>query len=167
MEEPGSSNRFALGSGVPSGTSGPSESEMLQKLRKFTEENPWATNFLANPCLVTLRPQGNDGAADTPPAGPMIRDERPVSPLAAPAANLNPSTPERTIEHPSPTIQLPPSTTNVAPTQPPASLTAPVRGSSIQSSERGPENTPSAPGIPCSGRHRPGGKQLEISQFPV
>ena len=158
MEEPASSNRFAPGSGVPSCTSGPSESEMLQKLRKFAPENPWATNFLANPGLVTLRPQGNEGTEDTPPARPMIRDERPVSPPAALAANLNLSTPERTIEHPSPTTQLPPSTTNVAPTQPAASVTPPARGSSIQSSERAPENTPSAPKIRHSGRHHPGGK---------
>jgi len=158
MEEPASSNRFAPRSGVPSGTSGPSESEMLQKLRKFAQENPWATNFLANPGLVALRPQGNDGAKDTPPAGLMIRDECPVSHPAAPAANLDLSTPERTIEHPSPMTQLPPSTTNVALTQPLASVTPPERGSSIQSSERAPENTPSAPGIRRSGRHRPGGK---------
>ena len=157
MEEPASSNRFAPGSGVPSGTSGPSESEMLQKLRKFAQENPWATNFLSNPGLVTLRPQGNDGAEDTPPAGPMIRDERPVSPPAAPAANLDLSTPERTIEQPSHTTQLPPST-NVALTQPPASVTPPARGSSIQSSEHTPENTPSAHELRRSGRRRPGGK---------
>ena len=115
MEEPARSNRFAPGLGVPaSGTSGPSESEMLQKLRKFAQENPWATDFLANPGLVTVRPQGNDGAEDTPPAGPMTRDERPVSPPipAAPVANLEVSTSERTIEHPSTTL-LPPST-NVA-----------------------------------------------------
>jgi len=158
MEEPASSNRFAPGSGVPSGPSGPSKSEVLQKLRKFAQENPWAMNFLSNPGLVTLRPQGNDSAEDTPPAGPMIRDEHPVSPPAAPAANLDLSTPERTIEHPSPMTQLPPSTTNVAPTQPPASVTPPARGSSIQSSDRAPEYTPSAPGIRRSGRHRPGGK---------
>ena len=138
-----------------SGTSGPSKSEMLQKLRKFAQDNPWATNFLSNPGLVTLRPQGNDGAEDTPPAGPMIRDERPVSPPAAPAADLDRSTPERIIEYPSPTTQLPPSTTNVARTQPPAFVTPPARRSSIQSSERGPENTSSAPGIRRSGRHHP------------
>jgi len=126
MEQPASSNRFAPRSGVPSGTSGPSESKMLQKLRKFAQENPLATNFLVNSGLVGLRPQGNDGAEDTPPAGPMIRDERGVSPPAAPAANLALSTPERTIEHPSPRTQLPPSTTNVAPTQPPASVTPPA-----------------------------------------
>jgi len=127
MEEPASSNLFAPGSEVPSGTSGPSASEMLQKLRKFAQENPWATSFLSDPGLVTGRPQGNDGAENSPPAGPIIRDERPVSPPAAPAANLDLSTPERTIEHLSPTTQLPPSTTNVAPTQPPASMTPPAR----------------------------------------
>jgi len=158
MEEPASSNRFALGSGVPSGTSVPSESEMLQKLQKFAQENPGATNFPANPGLITLRPQGNEGAEDTPPARPMIRDERPFSPPAAPAGNLDLSTPERTIEDPSPTTQRPPSTTHVAPTQPPASVTPPARGSSIQSSEHTPENTPSAPGIRRSGIHHPHGK---------
>ena len=40
MEELASSNRFAPGSVVPSGMSGPSESEMLQKLQKFAQENP-------------------------------------------------------------------------------------------------------------------------------
>jgi len=158
MEEPASSNRFAPGLGMPSATSGPSESEMLQKLRKFALENHWATSFLANPGLVTLRPQEKDGAEDTPPAGPMIRDESPVAPPAAPAINLDLSNPERIIEHPSPTTQLPPPTTNVAPTQPPASMSPPARPSSIQSSERAPENTPSAPGIRRSGRDRPGGK---------
>ena len=69
MEEPARSNRFAPASGVRvSGTSGPSESVMLQKLRKSVQENPWATNLLANPGLVAARPQGNDGAKDTPPA---------------------------------------------------------------------------------------------------
>jgi hypothetical protein len=161
IEEPASSNRFAPVSGEPaSGTSGPSKSEMLEKLRKFAQENPWATNFLANPGLVTVRPQGHDGAEDTPPAEPMILNEHPVSPPspAAPAANLDPSTPERTIEHPSPTTQSPPSPTNVAPTQPPASVTPPVRGSSNQSSEHAPEKTPSAPEIRRSGRRRTGGK---------
>ena len=160
MEEPASSNRFLPGLGVPaSGTSGPSESEMLQKLRKFAQENPWATNLLANPGLVAVRPQGNDGAKDTPPPGPMTRDEHPFSPPspAAPAANLDFSTPERTVEHPSHTTQLPPSN-NVAPTQPRASVTPPARGSSIQSSEHSPENTPSETELRRSGRRRPGGK---------
>ena len=124
MEEPARSNPFAPASGVPvSGTSGPSESEMLQKLRKFAQENPWATNLLANPGLVAARPQGNDGAEDTPPAGPMIRDEHALSPPspAAPVANLDLSTPKRRIEHSSPLRQLPTSTTKVAPTQPLAS----------------------------------------------
>ena len=55
-----------------SGTSGPSESEILQKLPKSAKQNSWATNFLANPRLVAARPQGNDSTDDTPPAGPMI-----------------------------------------------------------------------------------------------
>jgi len=160
MEQPARSNRFAPASEVPvSGTSGPSESQMLQKLRKFAQENPWATNLLANPGLVAARPQGNDGAEDTPPAGPMIRDEHALSPPSptAPVANLDLSTPQRTIEQPSHTTQLPPST-NVALTQPPASVTPPARGSSIQSSEHTPENTPSAHELRRSGRRRPGGK---------
>jgi len=75
MEEPTSCNRYPPALGVPPRTSGPSESEILQKLLNLASENPWATNFLANPGLVTLRPQGNVGTEDTPPAGPMIRDE--------------------------------------------------------------------------------------------
>ena len=160
MEEPARSNRFAPASGVPvSGTSGHSESEMLQKLLKFAQENPWATNLLANPELVAARPQGNDRAEDTPPAGPMICDKHGFSPPspAAPVANLDLSTPERTIEHPSHTTQLPPST-NVALTQPPASVTPLARGSSIHSSEHTPENTLSAHELRRSGRRRPGGK---------
>jgi len=146
MDEPARSNRFAPVSGVPvAGTSGPSEPKMLQKLRKFAQENPWEMNLLVNPGLVAARPQGNDRAKDTPPAGPMIRDEHALSPpcRAVPVANLNLSTPEGTIGHPSHATQLPPFT-NVALTQPPASMTPPARGSSFQSSEHTPENTPSA-----------------------
>ena len=114
MEEPARSNRFVRVSGVEaSGTSGPSESEMLQKLPEFGQVNPWATKFMANPSLVAVRPQGHDGTEDTPPAGPMNGDEYPVSPPAVPLANLDVSTPERSIPDPSPS-QLPPSTTNVA-----------------------------------------------------
>jgi len=69
------SNRLAREFGVPSGTSESSESEMPQKWLKFAPENPCATNSLANPGLVTLRPHGNDGAEDTQPASSMIRDE--------------------------------------------------------------------------------------------
>ena len=160
MEEPARGTRFAPASGVPaSGTSGTSKSEMLQKPRIFAQENPWATNLLANPGLVAIRPQGNNGGEDTPPAGPMIRDKHVFSPLspAAPVANLDLSTPERTIEHPSHMTQLPPST-NVALTQPPASGTPPAHGSSIQRSEHAPENTPSAHELRRSGRPSPGGK---------
>ena len=135
MQEPARSNRFVPASAVPvSGTSGPSKSEMLQKLWQFAQENPSATNLLANPGLVAARPQGNDGAEDTLPAGPIIRDEHPLSPLspAAPVANLDLSTPARTIEHPSQTTQLPLST-NVALTQPPASGDTP--GTRIFNSE--------------------------------
>ena len=111
------------------------------------------------PGLVAARPQGNDRAEDTPPAGPMIRDEHAMSPPspAAPVANLDLSTPAKTIEQPSHTTQLPPST-NVALTQPPASVTPPAPGSSIQSSEHTPENTPSAHELRRSGRRRPRGK---------
>jgi len=107
---------------------------MLQKLRKLAQENPGATNLPANCGLVAARPQGNDGAEDTPAAGPMIGDEHTFSPPspAAPVANLDLSTPDRTIEHHSDRTQLPPST-NVALTQPPASVTPSARGSSIQS----------------------------------
>jgi len=158
MEEPARSHQFARVSGVEaSGTSGPSESEMLQKLQEFAQVNPWATKFMANPRLVAVRLQGYDGAEDTPPAGPMNGDEHPVSPPAAPVANLDVSTPERSIPDPSPS-QLPPSTTNVATTQPPASVTPQPRGSSTLSPERGQENPPSTPERRRSGRCRPGGK---------
>jgi len=158
MEEPARSNRFAQRSGVEaSGTSGPSESEMLQKLREFAQVNPWATKFMANPRLVAVRPQGQDGAEDTPPAGPMNGDEHPVSPPAPQVANLDVSTPERSIPDPSPS-PLPPSTTNVATTQPPASVTPLARGSSTLSPECGQENPPSIPERRLSGRRRPGGK---------
>jgi len=135
----------------------------VQNLLKSTKEHPWATNFLAHAGLVTLRPQGNQGAENTPPAGPMIRDQCPVSPPAVPVANLDLRTPEGTIKHPFPTTQLPPCATNVAPAQLPASLTPPARGSSIKGSKNHPANTQSTPGIPSPGRHWSGGKQLQIS----
>jgi len=140
-----------------SGTSGPSESEMLQKLWEFAQMNPWATKFMANPRLVAGRPQGHDCAEDTPPAGRMNGDEHPVLPPAAPVANLDVSTPERSIPDPS-RSQLPPSTTNVATTQPPASVTPLARGSSTLSPERAQENPPSTPERRHSGRLRLGGK---------
>jgi len=118
MEEPARSNRFGQVSEVEaSRTSGPSESEMLQNLPDFAQVNPWATKFMATLRLVALRPQGHDGAEDTPPAGPMNRDKHAVSPPAVPLANLDVSTPERSIPDPSPS-QPPPSTPNVATTQP-------------------------------------------------
>jgi len=158
MEMPARSNRFARLSGVEaSGTSGPSESEMLQKLRESAQVNPRATKFMANPRLVAVRPQGHVGAEDTPPGGPMHGDEHPVSPPAAPVANLDVSTPESSIPDPSPS-QLPPSTTNVATTQPPASVTPKARGSSTLSPGRTQENPPSTPERCRSGRHRPCGK---------
>ena len=99
---------------------------------------------MANPRLVAVKPQGHDRAEDTPPAGPMNGDEHPVSPPAAPVGNLDVSTPERSIPDPSP-YQLPPSTTNVATTQPPASVTPQARGSSTLSPERAQENPPFTP----------------------
>jgi len=158
MEELARSNRFARVAGVEaSGTSGPSESEMLQKLWEFAQVNPWAIKFIANPRLIAVRPQGHNGAEDTPPAGPMNGDKHPVSPPPAPVANLDVSTPERSIPDPSPS-QLLPSTTNVATTQPPASVTPQAHGSSTLSPERAQENPASTPESPRSGRRRPGGK---------
>jgi len=158
MEEPARSNQFARVSGVEaSGTSGSSESMMLQKLCEFAQVNPWATKFMANPRLVAVSPQGHDGAKDTPPAGPMNGEEHPVSPLAAPVTNLDVSTPETSIPDPSPS-QLPPSTTNVATTQPPASVTPQARGSSTLSREGTQENPPSTPERRRARRRRPGGK---------
>ena len=123
-------------SGVPSSRpSGPSESEMLRKLREFAQENPLANRLLPNPELVAERLQGYDGAEDTPPATHINSDEHSVSAPSASAAGRHLSTPERTIEHPSPITDLPPSTVNVAPTQPPASVTPPARRSSVQNSE--------------------------------
>jgi len=105
-----------------SGTPGLSPSAMLPKLRQFAKVNLWATKLVANPRLVAVRPQGHDGAEDTLAAEPMIGNEYPISPLAAAVANHNVSTPERMFSDPSP-FQLPPSTTNVTTTQPPASVT--------------------------------------------
>jgi len=163
MEQPARSNRFERASGVEAcGTSGPSESEMFQRLPEFAQVNPWATKFMANPKLVAVRPQGHDGPEVTPPAGPMNGDEHPVSTPTAPVANLDVSTPERTIPDPSPS-QLPPSTTNVATTQPPVSVTPQARGSSTLSPEHGQENPPSTTERRRSGRRRSGGKYFQIS----
>jgi len=123
-------------SGVPSsGPSGPSESEMLRQLCEFAQENPWANRLLANPELVAERLQGYDGAEDTPPATHINRDEHSVSAPPGSAAGRHLSTPERTIEHSSPTTDLPPSTANVAPTQAPACVTPPAHRSSFHSSD--------------------------------
>jgi len=160
MQEPARSNRFAPASGIhASGTSGPSEFEMLQKLRIFVQENPWATNLLANPELIDARPQGNDRAEVTPPAGPMIHDEHAFSPLspAALVANHDLAAPERMIQHPSHTTQVLPSTNEVL-IQPLASMIAPAHGSSIQSLEHTPDITPSAHELRRSGKRRPDGK---------
>ena len=158
MEEPARSNLVARVSVVEaSGTSGPSESEMLQKLLEFAQVNPWATTFMANPRLLAVRPQGYDGAEDTAIARPMNGDEHPVSPPAAQVAKLDVPTPQRSIPDPSPS-QLPPSTTNVATTQPLASMTPQARGSSTLSPEGVQEHPPSTPERRRSGRRRPGGK---------
>jgi len=157
MEEPACSQPLAPVLGVRSSRpSGPSEAEMLRKLRKSAQENPWANRLLANPELVAETLQGYDGAEDTPPAtGTHInRYEHSVSAPPASAAGHHLWTPERTIEHPSPTTDLPPSTANVAPTQPPASVTPPARRSSVQSSEHAAENSPSVAELRGSGRRR-------------
>jgi len=159
VEEPARSQQSAPVSGVPSShPSGPSESEMLCKLREFAQENPWANRLLANPELVAERLQGYDGAEGTPPATHINRDEHSVSAPPASAAGRHLSTLERTIEHASPTTDLPPSTANVAPTQPPASVTPPACRTSVQSSEHASENSLSVPEIRRSGRRRSGRK---------
>jgi len=159
MEEPARSQPFAPVSGVLSSRpSGPSESEILRKLREFAQENPWGNRLLANPELAAGRLQGYDGVEDTSPATHINRDKHSVSAPSASAAGRHLSTPERTIEHPSPTTDLPPSTANVAPTQPPASVTPPPRRSSVQSCEHASENSPSVPEIRRSGRPRSGRK---------
>jgi len=127
---------------------------MLRKLRGFAAENPWANTLLANPDLVAERLEGHDGAEDTPPATHINRDKHSVSAPPASAAGRHLSTRERTIEHLSPTTDLPPSTANVAPTQPPASVTPPARRSLVQSSEHTSENSLSVREIRRSGRRR-------------
>jgi len=131
---------------------------MLRKLGEFAQEKPWAKRLLANPELVAERLQGYDGAEDTPPATHINRDEHSASAPPASAAGQHLSTPEGTIEHPSPTTDLPPSTDNVAPTRPPASVTPPARRSSVQSSEHASEISPSVPEIRRSGSRRAGRK---------
>jgi len=155
MEEPARSQPLAPVSGVPSSrASGPSECEILRKLREFAQENPWANRLLANPELIAERLQGYDSAEDTPPVTHINRNEHSVSAPPASAAGRHLSTPERTIEHPSPTTDLPPSTANVAPAQPPASVTPPARRSSVQSSEHASKSSLSVPEIRRSGRRR-------------
>jgi len=159
MEEPARSQPLAPGSGVPSSPpSGPYESDWLGKLCEFSQENPWENQLLVNPQLVAARLQGYDGAEDTPPATHINLDKHSVSAPPASAAGLHLSTRERTIEQPSPTTDLPPSSANVAPTQPPASVTPPARRSSVQSSEHTSDNSPSIPEIRRSGRRRSGRK---------
>jgi len=83
---------------------------------------------MANPKLVAVKPQGHDGTKDTSAAGLINGDQHPVSHLAAPVANLNVTAPERTIPDPS-LSQLAPIPTNVAITQPRASVTPQTRRS--------------------------------------
>jgi len=153
------SQRLAPVSGVPySCPSGLSDSVMLLKLHEFAQENPWANRLLANPQLVVERLQGYDGAGDTPPATHINRDEHSVSAPPASAASRHLVTPESTIEHPSPATDLSPSTANVSPTQPPASITLPAHRSSFQSSEQASENSLSIPKIRHSRRRHSGQK---------
>jgi len=84
---------------------------MLCKLREFAQENPCANRLLANPELVAERLQSYDGAEDTPPATHINRNEHSGSAPPASAAGRHLSTVERTREHPSPTTDLPPSST--------------------------------------------------------
>jgi len=126
-----------------SGTSGPSQSEILQKLAEFPQVNPWATTLIAKHRLVAVRPRGHAGAEDTPPAGPINGDKSSVSPPAAPVAHLHFTTPARSIPDPSPS-QQPISTTNVATTQRPAAVTPHVRGPSTLCPEYTQENPPSS-----------------------
>ena len=133
MAEPAHSQPSAPVSGVPSSCpSGPSASEMLLKLREFAQENPGVNRFVANPELVVERLHGHDGAEDTLPAAHINHNEHSVSPTPASAAGRDVSTPERSIENSSPTTELPPSTSNVAPTQPPASVTPLVWHADLQ-----------------------------------
>jgi len=153
------SQPLAPGSGVPSSRpSGPPESEMLLKLREFAKENFWGNRLLANPELVAERLQGYDGVEDTPPATQINRDEHSLSAPPASAAGRDLSTGERTLELPSPTTDLPPSTVNVAVTQPPASVTPLARRSSLQSSEHASENSRAVPEMRRSGIRRSGRK---------
>jgi len=94
MEEPARTQPLAPLLGVPSSRpSGPSESQILRKLREFAPENPWANRLLANPELVAERLQGYDGAEDTPPATHINRDQHSVSAPPASAAGRHLSTP--------------------------------------------------------------------------
>ena len=157
MEEPARTQPLAPVSGVPfSQLSGPSESEMLYKLREFAQENPWANRLFVNPELVPERLHPYDGTQDTLPAPNINRVEHTLSAPAATAASCYLSTQERTIEHPSPTTDLTASTANVARIQLPASMTPPARRSSVLSSEHGSQNSPFVPQIRRSGRGRLG-----------
>jgi len=116
-------------------------------------------DWLANPGAVSVRVQGHDGTEHTPPASlSMICDALPLSPPAAPHAGLDLTAPERPIEHPSPLLEHPPATINESPTQPPAPVTHPARGSQNHSSPLAPNNTLSTPQVRRSATHSTGSK---------
>jgi len=159
MQEPARSQPLRPVSAVASSRpSGPSESQMLRNLREFALENPRANRLFANPELIVERLQGYDAAEDTPPARHINRDEHSVPAAPSSAAGRHLSTPERTIEHPSPTTDLPPSTANVAPTKLQASVTPTAHQSSVPSSEHVSERSPSVPKVCLSARPRMGRK---------
>jgi len=116
-------------------------------------------DWLANTGAVSVRHQGHDGAEDTPPASlSIICDALQLSPPAALYARLDLTTLERPIEHPSPPPEHPPATINESPTQPPAPVTHPERGSQNRSSPLALSNTPSTPQVRRSARHSTGSK---------
>jgi len=160
MEVPASSNPIATGSGLHSSApSGPSELEKLRELREMAKEDPWMLDWLANPGAVSVRHQGHDGAEDTPPASlSPICDALPLSPPAAPHAGLDLTTPERPIEH----LSHPPehglAPTNESPTQQPAPVTHPARGSQNCSSPQALNNSLSTAQVRRSARHSTGSK---------
>jgi len=142
-----------------SGPSGPSELAKLAPLREMAKEHPWMLDWLANPGAVSVRHQGHDGAEDTPPTSlSMICDALPLSPPAAPHAGLDLKSPERPIEHPSPPPEHLPATINESPTQPPAPLTHPARGSQNLSFPLAPNNTLSTSQVRRSARRSTGSK---------
>jgi len=163
MEEPGRSNRFAQGSEVPaSGTTEPSESDILERITECGQVNPGARKLMGNSRLVAVTPSSHNGAKDRPPATRMNTDKHTVSAPAAPVATLDISTPERTIPDSS-LSQLLPSTTNVAMREVPASVTPQAPGSSTLSPEHTQDNHPFTRQRGYCGRRHLSGKSIEIS----